>query len=179
MAKPFPITTWPYVRSGYLSRGRTVGELAEKIGINPDGLAKKVAEFNEGARRGEDPEFGRGSTHSTSGPATQTTPGPTLARVARASSVLCGEGGTGQLRHLRRAGTDTASRVLDDDDQPIDGLFAVEVDQASVMGGHYPSGGISLGPAMAFSYLTGRLLASTTGTARCLPTRAGRPDGPR
>jgi hypothetical protein len=34
------------------------------------------------------------------------------------------------------------------------------------MGGHYPSGGINLGPAMTFGYLTGRRLASTTGDLR-------------
>ena len=62
--------------------------------------------------------------------------------------------------------TDAQSRVLDSGDAPIDGLFAVGVDQASVMGGHYPSGGINLGPAMTFGYLTGRRLASTTGVSR-------------
>jgi len=56
--------------------------------------------------------------------------------------------------------------VLNREDRPIDGLFAVGVDQSSVMGGHYPSGGINLGPAMTFGYLTGRRLASTTGATR-------------
>lgn len=56
--------------------------------------------------------------------------------------------------------------MLDDNDTPIDGLYAVGVDQASVMGGHYPSGGINLGPAMTFGYLTGRRLASTPGEHR-------------
>lgn len=56
--------------------------------------------------------------------------------------------------------------MLNSDDRPIDGLFAVGVDQSSVMGGHYPSGGINLGPAMTFGYLTGRRLASITGATR-------------
>lgn len=57
--------------------------------------------------------------------------------------------------------TDSSSQVLDDNDRPpIEGLLAVGVDQASVMGGHYPSGGgINLGPAMTFGYLAGRELA--------------------
>ena len=167
MAKPFPIPTWPYLRSGYLSRGRTVGELAEKVGIDPDGLAKTVADFNEGARHGEDPEFWRGSTpfNVGSGDPDNPWPNPSLAPLEQAPfyAVKVVPGSFGTFAGLV---TDTASRVLDDDDQPIDGLFAVGVDQASVMGGHYPSGGINLGPAMTFGYLTGRLLASTTGITR-------------
>ena len=152
---------------GISSRGRTVGELAEKVGIDPDGLAKTVADFNEGARHGEDPEFGRGSTPFNVGSATQTTRGPTprshRSNKLRFYAVKVVPGSFGTFAGLV---TDTASRVLDNDDQPIDGLFAVGVDQASVMGGHYPSGGINLGPAMTFGYLTGRLLASTPGITR-------------
>ncbi|WP_412515363.1 FAD-dependent oxidoreductase [Actinomadura madurae] len=36
-------------------------ELAEAAGIDPDGLVVTVAQFNAGAARGEDPEFGRGT----------------------------------------------------------------------------------------------------------------------
>ena len=62
MAKPFPVPTWPYLRSGYLTKGRTVEELAIRCGIDPVGLATTVAEFNRYARLGEDPQFHRGST---------------------------------------------------------------------------------------------------------------------
>ncbi len=55
--------------------------------------------------------------------------------------------------------TDAAARVLDHTQQPIPGLFAVGNDMHSIMGGHYPSGGITLGPGMTFGYLAGRALA--------------------
>jgi predicted oxidoreductase len=55
--------------------------------------------------------------------------------------------------------TDAAARVLAADGRPIEGLFAVGNDKASIMGGHYPAGGITLGPAMTFGYIAGRHLA--------------------
>ncbi|MCK8672897.1 FAD-dependent oxidoreductase [Rhodococcus sp. HM1] len=167
MAKPFPIPTWPYLRSGYLTRAATLRELAAKIGVDPDGLDKTVAVFNENARAGTDPEFGRGSTpfNVRSGDVGNPWPNPSLAPLEKcpfyAVKVVPGSFGT-----FAGLVTDAQSRVLDSGDEPIDGLFAVGVDQASVMGGHYPSGGINLGPAMTFGYLTGRRLASTTGFSR-------------
>jgi hypothetical protein len=38
-------------------------------------------------------------------------------------------------------------------------LYACGADMASVMGGRYPSGGITLGPAMTFGYIAGLHLA--------------------
>jgi hypothetical protein len=46
--------------------------------------------------------------------------------------------------------------MLDRDDAPIVVLYAVRTDMASVMRGFYPSGGINLGPAMAFGDIAGR-----------------------
>jgi succinate dehydrogenase/fumarate reductase flavoprotein subunit len=54
---------------------------------------------------------------------------------------------------------DGRSRALDDGGRPIPGLYVAGNDQASVMGGHYPAGGINLGPALAFGYVAGRDLA--------------------
>ena len=49
--------------------------------------------------------------------------------------------------------------MLNDDGEPIPGLYVAGNDQASVMGGHYPAGGINLGPALTFGYIAGRDLA--------------------
>jgi succinate dehydrogenase/fumarate reductase flavoprotein subunit len=62
MSKPFPIPVWPYLRSGYLKRGRTLEELARRCGIDAAGLAATVEAFNKHATVGEDPEFGRGTS---------------------------------------------------------------------------------------------------------------------
>ena len=57
--------------------------------------------------------------------------------------------------------TDARARVLDADDAPIPGLYAVGNDQASVMGGHYPAGGINIGPAMTFGYIAAKDLGGS------------------
>lgn len=48
--------------------------------------------------------------------------------------------------------------MLDAQQQPIAGLYAIGNDMSSVMRGYYPSGGITLGPAMTFGYLVGKHL---------------------
>ena len=53
------------------------------------------------------------------------------------------------------------ARVLTAEGKPIPGLYAAGADAASVMGGHYPAGGINLGPAMVFGYIAGREAASS------------------
>jgi predicted oxidoreductase len=52
--------------------------------------------------------------------------------------------------------TDGDARVLDASGQPIPGLYAAGTDMASVMGGHYPAGGINLGPGLTFGYIAAR-----------------------
>ena len=159
MAKPFPVPRLNHLASGYLKRGRTLAELAAKCGIDPRGLEMTVTAFNEHARHGVDVEFRRGATafNCGSGDPDNPWPNPSLApiEVAPFYAVKLVPGSFGTFAGLV---TDACSRVLRRDDTPIAGLYAVGVDQSSVMGGHYPSGGINIGPAMTFGYLTGKAL---------------------
>ena len=162
MSKPFPVPVWPYLRSGYLTRGKTLAKLARKCGIDPANLAQTVEEFNAHARVGADPAFGRGTTafNRASGDP-EHGPNPSLAPIEKppfyAIKVLPGSFGT--FAGLR---TDPQSRVLDVRGEPIAGLYAAGSDQANVMGGHYPSGGINIGPAMTFGYVAGRHVAGVS-----------------
>jgi succinate dehydrogenase/fumarate reductase flavoprotein subunit len=161
-AKPAPLPLTPYLRSGYLKRGHTLEELGAVCGIDPTRLAQTVEAYNHYARRGEDPEFGRGSTpyNRVQGDPRQH-PNPSVAPIERGPfyAVKMVPGSLGTFAGLK---TDASARVLDGKGAPIAGLYAVGTDAASIMGGFYPAGGINLGPAMTFGYLVGRHAAGIT-----------------
>ena len=160
-ARPAPVPLWPHIRNGYLKRGHSLEALAQACGIDPIGLVATVDEFNQHARRGEDPLFGRGSTafNRRSGDAQHNGPNPCVAPIERGPfyAVKVQPGCFGTFAGLR---TDGHARVLDGTGQPIPGLYAAGTDMASPMGGHYPSGGINIGPALTFGYIAGRHAAA-------------------
>jgi succinate dehydrogenase/fumarate reductase flavoprotein subunit len=162
MAKPLPVPLFPYLRSGYLKKGNTLEELAVACGIDPQGLAATVAEFNDNARRGMDPDFHRGASEfNRYGGDPKNTPNPSLRALEKgpfyAVRIVPGSFGT-----FAGLAADSRARVLNTDGHPIVGLYVAGNDQASVMGGHYPAGGINLGPALTFGYIAGRDLANAT-----------------
>ena len=156
IARPTPVPDGSYIRSGYLKTGGTIAELARHCGIDAEGLQRTVTEYNAHARRGEDPAFARGSTpynRSQGDPAHR--PNPCVAPIERGPfyAVKVVPGSFGTFAGLK---CDASARVLDKNGAPIPGLYAVGTDMASVMGGHYPAGGINLGPAMTFGYIAAR-----------------------
>lgn len=158
-AKPFPFPTRFYQRSGYLHSGATLAQLAQRCGIDAEQLQRTVEGFNHHAAQGEDPTFLRGaSAYNRAQGDPQQAPNPSLRPLLKgpfhAVKLLPGSLGT-----FAGLDTDASARVLDHAGQPIPGLFAVGNDMHSVMGGYYPSGGITLGPGMTFGYLAGRALS--------------------
>lgn len=152
-ARPRPFPLFPWLRNGYLKRGRTIEELARACGVDPAGLAATVERVNFDARRGRDSDFGRGeSAYNRIQGEPGHAPNPCLAEIAVPPfyAVKIVPGSLGTFAGLR---TDAHARVLGPDRTPIEGLYAVGADMASVMGGHYPAGGITLGPAMTFGYV--------------------------
>jgi len=163
-ARPFPIPVGAFVCSGYLNRADSIDELARACGIASDALVATVRDFNDHARDGDDPEFGRGSTpyNRKQGDPLHGGANPCVAPIEQAPyyAVKVFPGSFGTFAGLK---TNEHAQVLDGDDRPIEGLYAVGTDMASVMGGFYPSGGINLGPAMTFGYIAGRHAAGLTG----------------
>jgi succinate dehydrogenase/fumarate reductase flavoprotein subunit len=157
-AYPFPIKH--HLHTGYLKRGRTVAELAQAIGVDPAALTATITAFNEGARRGEDPQFGKGSkAYNRYQGDTLNRPNPCVAALEHgpfyAIKLVVGDLGT-----FAGLAADEHARVLDSQRRPIPGLYAVGNDSISVMGGNYPGAGITLGPALTFGYIAGCHLAS-------------------
>jgi len=161
--KPAPMPIGAFLRNGYLIEGKTLAELAQKCGIDPQGLEQTVREYNGPAARGEDPAFGRGSTAFNRYLADpEHGPNPCVAPIERgpfyAIKVLMGDLGT-----FDGINTSVVGEVLRRDGAPIAGLYAVGNDRASMMGGNYPGAGITHGPNMTFGYLTANHIADQAG----------------
>lgn len=159
IAKPAPMPIGKYLRSGYILRADTIEGLAELAGIDTAAFRSTIERFNEHARRGEDPEFGKGSTpynRYLGDPEHGPNPCVGPIEVPPFYAVKIYPGDIGTFAGLR---TDEFARVLDRAGKPIDGLYAVGADNGNVFGGGYPGGGSTLGPAVTFGYIAGRHLA--------------------
>ncbi|MDP3907356.1 FAD-dependent oxidoreductase [Novosphingobium sp.] len=142
----------PRVRK-ILKKGRTVEELARKIGVNPASLSATVQRFNQNAAKGEDPDFQRGAAayDKMYGDPSQT-PNPCLRALDKgpfyALPIYPGDIGTnGGLL------TNAKAQVIGQDGQPIQGLYAIGNNAASSMGESYPGAGVTIGPAMTFGFI--------------------------
>ena len=144
-----PVPSW-------VVQAATLRELAERIGVDGEQLEATVQAFNEGARRGVDPEFHRGESaydRYYGDPSVQ--PNPCLAPLDTppfyAIRVYAGTIGTkGGLV------TDAHARVLDVRGGVIEGLYAAGNVAAFWAGRGYPGPGASIGPAMTFAYIAAR-----------------------
>jgi succinate dehydrogenase/fumarate reductase flavoprotein subunit len=167
-AKPFPVPVTHLINNGYLKRADSIRNLATQCGIAADALVATVAQFNEHARRGDDPLFGRGSTpyNRKNGDPLHLGPNPCVAPIERgpfyAVKVVPGSFATfaglktnGHAQVLAEGDVtlDSGGERVASVGKPIQGLYAVGTDMASIFGGYYPSGGINLGPAMTFGYV--------------------------
>ncbi|MDW8043296.1 MAG: FAD-binding protein [Nitrososphaerota archaeon] len=143
---------------GFLMRTRTLRELAEKTGVDPQGLESTVRRFNAMARAGRDEDFGRGdSAYDRYYSDPRVKPNPNLGPIERppfyATAIYPGDLGT-----LGGLLTDEFGRVLHVDGHPIEGLYAAGNASASPFGGTYPGPGSTLGPACTFAYIAMRHL---------------------
>ena len=156
LVRPFPYRIGKWLKNGYLTEGRTIEDLAGKLGIDPAALKATVERFNGMARKGADDDFGRGADAHSRFRGDQTVkPNPSLAPLETGpfySITLY----PGDLSSVAGLDTDARARVLGQDGAPMQGLYAVGLDMNSMTKGMYPAGGSSLGPGLTFGYIAGR-----------------------
>lgn len=160
VVRPAPAFIGKWLKNGYLLRADSLAELAEKLGLDPARLIATVERFNASALKGEDPEFGRGSTAYQRAMGDWTHPDhPNLAPIVKGPfyAVRIVPGDIGTSIGIR---TDADARVLDEKGAPIPGLYAAGNDMANPTAGVYPGPGVTLGPAMTFGYRAARHLAA-------------------
>ncbi|MEC9343408.1 MAG: FAD-dependent oxidoreductase, partial [Pseudomonadota bacterium] len=164
--KPFPLPISGHLRSGYLLSGRTPRELAHKAGFDAAGFEAEIEAYNRDARNGVDTKFAKGiSAYNRFLGDPAHGPNPCVGPLEDAPyyAIRLHLGDLGTFAGLR---TDATTRVLDVAGRPVPGLHAVGNDASSVMGGAYPGGGITLGPAMTAGYIAGTYIADSDKTAR-------------
>lgn len=136
----------------------TLEELAEKLGIDPAGLAAEIAAFNENAEKGVDPVYHRGEKHLdvyTSGVMAGSRTdlaNPVLAPLATPPFYgavyvpgTCGTGGGLTINEN--------AQVMSAFGEPIPGLYAAGNCSSGVSGGRYVHGGISIGSGAVMGWI--------------------------
>ncbi|MBL1078791.1 3-oxosteroid 1-dehydrogenase [Nocardia sp. 2] len=151
-----------WFESGAITSADSIAELAEKIGVPADALTGTVHRFNEYARAGTDPDFGRGvSAYDHYYGDITNKPNPSLGELSKgpfyAARMVPGDLGT-------KGGidTDADARALRADGSVIEGLYAAGNTSAPVMGYTYAGPGATIGPAIVFGYLAALDAAQVT-----------------
>jgi succinate dehydrogenase/fumarate reductase flavoprotein subunit len=142
----------PHLDSGYLVHGKSPEALANKLSIDAAGLRAAMTRYNEQAQRGVDDDFHRGHSELNrfnGDPAVG--PNPCVAPIDL-SDLYAMEIWPAEIACSAGLSTDEDARVVDDNEEPIPGLFACGNDMASVMADTYPGPGTTLGPALVFAY---------------------------
>jgi len=159
----FPGLLGPYLKSGYLVESCTLRHLADKLGIDADGLEQTVRTHDKHAASGIDPIFARGETaFERAAGDRDVKPNPCVAPLGKgpyyAVRIIPGDIGT-----FLGVKVDANARVLDAANLPIPGLYAVGTVASSIMGGTYPGAGAMLGPALTFGYLAAQDIIGRSG----------------
>jgi succinate dehydrogenase/fumarate reductase flavoprotein subunit len=150
-----------YIDNGYLKFGATIEALAQAIKIDRNALNDTVRGFNKACESGIDADFHRGESpvdKINGDPLNKPNPcmGPLKAAPFYAIEIWPGDIGTSiGLK------TTIDAQVVDESNRPIRGLYACGNDMSSVMRGHYPGPGITLGPGVVFGYRAARHATKT------------------
>jgi succinate dehydrogenase/fumarate reductase flavoprotein subunit len=156
---PFGIRLRKMLRAGYLLRAHSLHELGTAAGIDGAGLERGVARYNEQARAGVDRDFGKGASafdRTMGDPAHQ--PNPCLAPIEQgpyyALKIYCGD-----VASVAGLNVNVLGQPLNQQSQPIPGLYACGLDMNSLWSGTGLANGAFHAQNMTFGYIIGRALA--------------------
>ena len=140
--EPYPMIQWG-VTMEHVPHAATIGELAEKIGVDKAALEATVARYNELCAKGVDEDFGKPAQYMI----------PVEGDEYYAFRMTPGTSVTfGGLE------IDVNARVLDTNNQPIPGLYAAgEVAFTGLFDAEYPCCGMAIGSAVYY----GRIAAES------------------
>ena len=139
------------IESGFIIKADSIEELAQKTGIQLEGLKETIERFNRFVDNGVDIDFGRGNSAYDNYYGDPTYKNPNLGHLTKppfyAVKTYPGDLGT-------KGGfvCDENSRVLKHG-EIVEGLYATGNCSASVMGHVYPGPGSTLGPTTVFGYI--------------------------
>lgn len=149
-----------WFKSKFLTKAKTIDELAIKLSINSEELAKTIRKVNQFAESGIDTEYHRGqNARDIFFGDPDNKPNPCLGPIKKgpfyAMELNPGEFATCGGFEINEHGA-----VLDNNNAPIEGLYATGNCTAALLP-RYPGPGATLGPAMTFGYLAGKKLNLT------------------
>tara|TARA_B100000029_G_scaffold516572_1_gene631310 strand:+ start:3064 stop:4782 length:1719 start_codon:yes stop_codon:yes gene_type:complete len=139
----------------FLSKGNTLKELAEIVGIDANGLLETQKKVNKYSETGKDLDFQRGDTaydRYYGDPSVK--PNPCLAPLEE-GPFYCMVLYPGEMGTAGGLVIDSKARVLDKNNQAIKGLYACGNCTTALLP-KYPGPGSTLGPAMTFGYLAAK-----------------------
>jgi 3-oxosteroid 1-dehydrogenase len=144
----------------YLFKAASIAALAARIGVPADALQRTVANMNQYAKTGTDPEFGRGgNVYDQMFGDANVKPNPCLGSIDNAPyyAVAINLGDLGTKGGLK---ADAQARVLDASGRPIPNLYAAGNNAGSPFGNCYPGAGGTIGPALTFGFVAANDIAA-------------------
>lgn len=143
----------------WLHTAATLEALGTELGLPEGALDATVERFNEGAREGNDEEFGRGSYIYDRWIGDQTAEHPTLAPLEGAP-FYAAQVRSGCLGTKGGPRIDVMGRVRKAGGGVVEGLYAAGNASANPFGVATPAGGGTIGPALVFGTRAGEAAAS-------------------
>lgn len=140
------------MNSGFFIKADSVEELAQKTGVNLEGLKATFTRFNQFVDNGIDEDFGRGNSAYDNYYGDSSYKNPNLGHMEKPPFYAC-KIFPGDLGTKGGIVANEYGQALKNG-EPVHGLYATGNCSASVMGRVYPGPGSTLGPTTVFGYIS-------------------------